>query len=279
MLDSIAATVVEAIPYIARYVGKTIVVKLGGSVGPEDTVLQDVVWLRQLGIRPVLVHGGGPLISEWLNRIGKETRFVRGLRYTDAETLDIVRMVLIGQVNSELVARLNAAGARAVGLSGIDGAMIQATLQDEELGLVGEVTAVDLTPIETLERGGYTVVVAPVALGPNGQPLNVNADTVAGEIARALSAEKLVFFTDVPGLLDAQGRLISELDPGDVERLRAEGVIRGGMIPKIDACLRALQTVPRAHIVDGREPHALIRELFTDRGVGTMIRAAANQSQ
>lgn len=274
MLDPVTATIVEAIPYITRYVGKTIVLKLGGSVGPEDTVLQDVAWLRQLGVRPVLVHGGGPLISEWLNRIGKETHFVRGLRYTDAETLDVVRMVLIGQVNSELVARLNGLGVRAVGLSGIDGAMLQAQLRDPELGLVGEVTAVDLGPIETLEAGGYIVVVAPVALGPNGQPLNVNADTVAGEIARALAAEKLVFFTDVPGLLDREGRLISELTPAAAARLKAEGVVTGGMIPKVDACLRALDTVPRAHIIDGREPHALIRELFTDRGVGTMIRSS-----
>jgi acetylglutamate kinase len=183
-------------------------------------------------------------------------------------------MVLIGQVNSELVARLNGLGVRAIGLSGIDGAMLQAQLRDPELGLVGEVTAVDLGPIETLEAGGYIVVVAPVALGPNGQPLNVNADTVAGEIARALAAEKLVFFTDVPGLLDREGRLISELTPAAAARLKAEGVVTGGMIPKVDACLRALDTVPRAHIIDGREPHALIRELFTDRGVGTMIRSS-----
>ncbi|MBI4494462.1 MAG: acetylglutamate kinase [Chloroflexi bacterium] len=261
----------EALPYLSRYVGKTVVVKVGGSVGDEGTVLEDLAWLRRVGVNPVVVHGGGALISHWLAQLGRETRFVEGRRYTDAETLDVVRMVLVGLVNNDLVAGLNALGVKAVGLSGVDGALLQARLRDERLGLVGDVVAVDLAPVEALLQAGYVVVVAPVGSGPGGQPLNINADSAAGALARALRAEKFILFTDVPGVLDRQGNLISQISVGQVRGLMESGVLRGGMIPKVEACVEALETVPRAHIIDGRVPHALLRELFTDQGVGTMI--------
>lgn len=265
------AGLLEALPYISRYVGKTVVVKVGGSVGDEGTVLEDLAWLRRLGVNPVVVHGGGALISHWLAQLGRETRFVEGRRYTDAETLDVVRMVLVGLVNNDLVGGLNARGVKAVGLSGLDGGLLQARLRDERLGLVGDVVAVDLAPVNALIEAGYVVVIAPVGCGPGGQPLNINADTVAGDIARALGAEKLIMFTDVAGVLDEQGKLLSQISVGQVWEFMESGVIRGGMIPKVEACVEALKTVPRAHIIDGRAPHALIRELLTDSGVGTMI--------
>lgn len=265
------AGLVEALPYLSRYVGKTIVVKVGGSVGGEGTLLEDLVWLRRLGIRPLVVHGGGALISRWSARVGLETRFVGGRRYTDTETLDVVRMVLIGLVNSEIVASLNARGVPSVGLSGVDGGLLQARVRDEQLGLVGEVEAVELGPVRALAEAGYVVVVAPVALGPGGQVLNVNADTAAGAIARALRAEKLILCTDVPGVLDARGEVLGRLSVGQVRGLVESGVIRGGMIPKVEACVEALKGAPAAHIIDGRVPRALLRELFTERGVGTMM--------
>ncbi len=264
-------SVLEALPYIARYVGTTLVIKLGGSVGEEGTLLDDLAQLQALGVQPVLVHGGGAQISDWMTRVGLEARFVDGRRYTDAPTLDLVRMVLIGLVNSEIVARLNARGMRAVGLSGLDGAMLKARLRDPRLGLVGDVYDVDTRPIETLKQAGYAVVIAPLGTGDDGQALNVNADTVAGEVARALKAEKLILFTDVAGVLGPDGTLITHITTGEIPELMESGVIRGGMIPKVEACMRALDGVARTHIVDGRVPHALIRELFTDSGVGTMI--------
>jgi acetylglutamate kinase len=262
--------ILEALPYICRYVGTTIVVKVGGAVGEEGTVLDDVVWLKKLGINPILVHGGGPQISDMLNRLGVETRFVEGRRYTDAQTLEVVHAVLM-RLNGEFVSYLDAHGVPAFGVNGLDGRMLHARLRDERLGLVGEVEAVDLRPIASLVEQGYVVVIAPLAAGPDSQPLNVNADTVAGEVARALQAEKFVLFTDVPGVLDADGRILPELTRAQVEAMIADGVIRGGMIPKIQACLRALETVPRVHVLDGRQPHALVRELFTDEGSGTML--------
>ncbi|MBV8720091.1 MAG: acetylglutamate kinase [Chloroflexi bacterium] len=260
----------EALPYICEFVGKTIAIKVGGSVGEEGTVLDDVVWLKRLGINPVLIHGGGPQISERLDRLGVETRFVEGRRFTDQQTLEVVHEVLM-RINGEFVSYLNGHGVSAWGCNGLDGEMLRARLRDERLGLVGEVEAVSLRPIKSLVEEGYVVVIAPLAAGPNSHPLNVNADTVAGEVARALHAEKLVLFTDVPGVMDAEGQVLSELSRADVEHMLADGTIRGGMIPKIQACLRALETVPRAHVLDGRVPHALIRELFTRVGVGTML--------
>jgi acetylglutamate kinase len=261
----------EALPYISSFVGKTVVVKIGGSIGQDGTALEDVVTLQRLGVKPVIVHGGGPLISEWQGRMGLEPKFVDGRRYTDELTLDLARMVLIGKVNSDLVAYLGSLGARAVGLSGIDGGMIRARLRDPKLGLVGEVIGVDLTALRALSAAGYLVVVAPAAVDANGQPLNVNADSIAGDLARALEAEKLVFFTDVDGVLDADGSILSTLSVEQARELIASGQVRGGMIPKVEACVRALDTVPRAHVLDGRVRHALLRELFTDAGVGTMI--------
>jgi acetylglutamate kinase len=271
--DSEAATeaLLEALPYIARFVGKSVVVKIGGSIGDDGTALEDVVTLHRLGVRPVVVHGGGPQISDWQARLGIEPRFVEGRRYTDELTLDLARMVLIGKVNSDLVAYLCALGAKAVGLSGLDGGMIRARLRDPELGLVGEVADVDLNPVRTMMEAGYLVVVAPSAADEHGQPLNVNADSIAGDLARALGAEKLVFFTDVVGVLDSNGALLSTLSVEQVRELIDSGEIKGGMIPKVEACVRALDTVPRTHVLDGRVRHALLRELFTDAGVGTMI--------
>jgi acetylglutamate kinase len=270
--DDKTSVLLEALPYICEYVGKTIAVKVGGSVAEEGTVLDDVVWLRRLGINPVLIHGGGPQISQRLDRLGVETRFVDGRRFTDHQTLEVVHEVLM-RINGEFVAYLNAHGAFAWGCNGLDGEMVHARLRDESLGLVGEVEAVKLEPIAALVDQGYVVVIAPLAAGPRSQPLNVNADTVAGEVARAIRAEKLVLFTDVPGVLDGQGQVLPELRREQVERMLQDGTIRGGMIPKIQACLRALETVPRVHVLDGRVPHALIRELFTREGVGTMLTA------
>lgn len=270
MIDHKTELLLEALPYICEYVGKTIVVKVGGSVGDEGTVLDDVVWLKRLGINPVLVHGGGPQISQRLDRLGVETRFVEGRRFTDEQTLEVVHEVLM-RINGAFVSYLNGHGASAWGCNGLDGEMLQARLRDERLGLVGEVEMVNLRPITSLVEQGYVVVIAPLAAGPDSQPLNVNADTVAGEVARALRADKLVLFTDVPGVLDAQGQVLPEISRERVEQMLDDGTIRGGMIPKIQACLRALETVPRVHVLDGRVPHALIRELFTHEGVGTML--------
>ncbi len=270
--SDVAFTLAEALPYVSRYIGKTIVVKLGGSaLGNHDTTLEDVVICQRLGIRVVLVHGGGTAISGWLKRIGKQPQFVRGLRVTDDETMDLVIMTLAGQVNKQLVSEIQRHGGRAVGICGIDGAMLRARQLDPDLGRVGEVQAVDLEPLAALTSSGYIPVVAPIALGEDGRALNLNADTAAAELAAALRAEKAIFLTDVPGVLDADGRLISELSEGQTKALIAEKVISGGMIPKVEACLRALAGVKRSHIIDGRVAHALIGELFTDRGVGTMI--------
>jgi acetylglutamate kinase len=268
--DQKTEALLEALPYICEYVGKTVVIKVGGSVGEEGTVLDDVVWLKRLGINPVLVHGGGPQISERLGRLGVQTHFVEGRRFTDEQTLEVVHEVLM-RINGAFVSYLNAHKVPAWGCNGLDGEMLTARLRDERLGLVGDVEAVNLKPIKSLVEQGYVVVMAPLAAGPQSQPLNVNADTVAGEVARAIGAEKFVLFTDVPGVLDGQAQVVPELSRQQVERMLGDGTISGGMIPKIQACLRALDTVPRAHVLDGRVPHALIRELFTREGVGTML--------
>ncbi len=269
-IDQKTEALLEALPYICEYVGKTVVIKVGGSVGDEGTVLDDVVWLKRLGINPVLVHGGGPQISERLGRLGVETRFVEGRRFTDEQTMEVVHEVLM-RINGEFVSYLNGHKIPAWGCNGLDGEVLRARLRDERLGLVGEVEAVNLKPIASLVEQGYVVVMAPLAAGPQSQPLNVNADTVAGEVARSIKAEKFVLFTDVPGVLDSTGRVLPELSKQQVEQLLGDGTISGGMIPKIQSCLRALETVPKAHVLDGRVPHALIRELFTREGVGTML--------
>lgn len=270
--ETLSSALLEALPYINYFAGKTVVIKIGGStLGSDDTTLQDIVLLKSLNIQPVVVHGGGSVITQWLNRIGKKATFVRGLRVTDEETMDVVRMTLVGKVNTDLVSSLNAMGARAVGISGLDGRMLEARPVSAELGLVGEVTQVNLDLLDALLRAGYVVVIAPIGSGDNGQSLNLNADTAAGEIAAALHAEKMISLTDVPGVKDGDGNLVSHCSRQRIEELIQSGVISGGMIPKVQACLRALDGVRRAHIIDGRVPHALVRELFTNQGVGTMI--------
>lgn len=272
---SLSSALLEALPYINYFAGKTVVIKLGGStLGSEDTTLQDVVLLKKLNILPILVHGGGSVITQWLTRIGKKAQFVRGLRVTDEETMDVVKMALVGKVNSDLVASLNTLGAAAVGISGLHARTIEARPLDPELGLVGEVTRINLDLVRVLNRAGYVVVIAPIGAGEGDTALNLNADTAAGEIAAALQAEKLIMLTDVPGVKDGAGNLVSQCDRATVEDMIQSGVISGGMIPKVQACLRALDGVRRAHIIDGRVSHALVRELFTDEGVGTMITSA-----
>jgi acetylglutamate kinase len=292
--EVIAQVLKEAQPYIEALRGKTLVIKLGGSTlawskplmggvppwghGPttgglhQRDALEDIVWLRGLGARPVLVHGGGPEINEWLGRLGIPSRFERGLRVTDAATLDVVRMVLVGKVNGELVCLIGQAGGRAVGLSGLDGALLVGRQIAPELGYVGAVTAVNPGPIEALGAAGYIPVIAPLALSEEaGDILNINADDAAADLARGLGAAKLLYLTDTPGILDRDGRLLSELTDAQVRALIADGTIHGGMIPKAEACLRALAATLRVHIVDGREPHVLLRELLTHEGAGTMI--------
>ncbi len=268
----IAQVLGEALPHINFLKGKTLVIKLGGStLEHQRNVLQDIVWLHALGAYPVLVHGGGPYINQWLSKLNLPTRFENGLRVTDAATLEVVRMVLLGQVNQGLVLMASQIGGKAVGLSGIDGGMVRAHMANERLGFVGEIDAVDSTPIEALIREGYIPIVAPLGEGPDGSCLNINADLVAAHIAGAMNAEKLIFLSNVAGICGEDGKLLSEVSEADAKRLIETGVIHGGMIPKVTACLDALAAVPRVHVVDGREPHVLLRELFTDGGAGTMI--------
>ena len=268
----IAQVLREALPYIDFLKGKTLVIKLGGStLEHQREVLQDIVWLRAWGANPVLVHGGGPYINEWLTKLNIPTQFEQGLRVTDAQTLEVVRMVLLGQVNQRLVSMAAQMGGKAIGLSGTDGSMVRARFADERLGFVGEIETVDPTPVQVLVDQGYIPVVAPLGEGPNGTCLNINADLVAAHLAGALNAEKLIFLSNVIGICRQDGSLISELTEQEAKQLIEQGVINGGMIPKVSACLDALQAVPRVHIVDGREPHVLLRELFTDQGAGTMI--------
>ena len=272
----IAQVLREAQPYIEALHGRTLVIKLGGStLDNQRDALEDIVWLRGLGAHPVLVHGGGPEINDWLDRVGLPRRFERGLRVTDAATLDVVRMVLGGKINGDLVRALVHLGGKAVGISGVDGRLLRARQIAPELGYVGAVTAVDAGVITALSRSGFIPVVAPIALGEGDTILNVNADDAAADLARGLSAAKLLYLSDVPGILDGQGKLLSELSDQQVRALIAEGVISGGMIPKAEAALRALEATERVHIVDGREPHVLIRELFTLEGAGTMIQHAS----
>ncbi|HTI14888.1 MAG TPA: acetylglutamate kinase [Dictyobacter sp.] len=268
----IAQVLGEALPYIDFLKGKTLVIKLGGStLEHQRAVLQDIIWLRALGVNPVLVHGGGPYINEWLTRMNIPTRFENGLRVTDAATLEIVRMVLLGQVNQGLVLMASKMGGKAIGLSGTDGGMVRAHIADERLGFVGEIEAVDPTPVEVLLKEGYIPVIAPLGEGADGTCLNINADLVAAHLAGSLNAEKLIFLSNVVGIRREDGSLISELSEKEAKKLIEDGVISGGMIPKVTACLDALAAVPRVHVVDGREEHVLLRELFTDQGAGTMI--------
>lgn len=278
-----AAVLIEALPYIQRFAGQVVVVKYGGNAlagASDDDALalfaQDLVLMRAVGMRPVVVHGGGPQISDLMTRLGKTTEFRNGLRVTDAETVDIARMVLIGQVNPQLVAALNVHGPVAVGVSGEDAGLIRAVARDPELGFVGDVEAINPVILQSLIDDQFIPVVATIGTDATGQAYNINADTVAGAIAEALGAEKLVYLTDIEGLrrvVDDPTSLIRQTTPDELDDLVAEGVIAGGMIPKVASCVDAVRSgVRRAHILDGRIPHVLLLELFTDEGIGTMVR-------
>ncbi len=280
-----AGILIEALPYIQKYNGKTVVIKYGGNamINEElaEAVMSDIIMLSLVGIRVVLVHGGGPDISEMLKKTGKESRFVDGLRCTDEETMDIVQMVLCGRVNKNLVSAINRKGGNAIGLCGLDGSTIQAKKYQapngNDYGLVGEIVRIDPELIQNAIEKGYVPVVSSVAQGVDEETsYNINADTAASELAVALKAEKLILLTDVKGVLrdpKDDSSLISEMHPEDVPGLVEEGVITGGMIPKVDCCVKALRGgVRRTHILDGRVPHTILIELFSHKGIGTMIR-------
>ncbi|HEY3284553.1 MAG TPA: acetylglutamate kinase [Armatimonadota bacterium] len=277
-----AAVLSEALPYIREYHGRTVVIKYGGhAMVDEDLmglVLRDVVLLHYVGIRPIIVHGGGPEVSELMRRLGKTPTFVDGLRVTDAETIEIAEMVLAGKTNKGVVSLINQSGGRAVGLSGKDGNLIRArkmTRGAVDMGFVGEVVSVDPSLLHTLADASYIPVICPVAVSDEGETLNINADLVAGDIAAAVSATKLILLTDIEGVLEDKSRpetLLSTLSLEDARRMVDEGKADKGMIPKLQSCITALQGgVESAHIIDGRVPHSLVVEIFTDLGIGTMV--------
>jgi len=278
-----AQVLIEALPYIRRFADKVVVVKYGGnalagSASAEDALelfAADIVLMRLVGMRPVVVHGGGPQISDLMRRLGIETEFRNGLRVTDAATVDVVRMVLIGQVNPQLVAAINTHGPYAVGVSGEDAGLIRASERDPDLGFVGDVESINPTILVGLLDDEFIPVVATIGTDASGQAYNINADTVAGAIAEALDAEKLIYLTDIEGLRrDATdpATLIRQTTASELDELMADGTIAGGMIPKVESCVHAVRHgVRRAHILDGRVPHVLLHELFTDAGIGTMV--------
>lgn len=290
-----AGVLVEALPYIQRFFGKTIVIKYGGAAMVDEElkkmVMLDVVLLKYIGINPVLIHGGGPEITSMLKRIGKEAHFVNGLRITDEETMEIAEMILSGKINKGIVALINKSGGRAVGLSGKDANLIIArrhmakvkkkdangALSEElvDIGFVGDVEMVNPEIIAVLSREGYIPVISSIGAGEEGEAYNINADLVAGEIARALAADKLIMLTDVEGIFERFGdesSLISTLPLSEAKALLSSGKLEGGMLPKLQACVRAVEGgVKRAHIIDGRKPHSILLEIFTDRGIGTMV--------
>ncbi|NES96266.1 MAG: acetylglutamate kinase [Desertifilum sp. SIO1I2] len=273
----------EALPYIQQFAGRTIVVKYGGAAMKDsllkDKVMRDIVFLACVGVRLVVVHGGGPEINTWLGKLGIEPQFKNGLRVTDAATMDVVEMVLVGRVNKEIVSLINQAGGSAIGLCGKDGNLITARPEGREgIGFVGEVSGVHTKILEPILANGYIPVISSVAADETGQAYNINADTVAGEIAAALGAEKLILLTDTAGILQDYkdpSTLIPQLDIQQARELISTGVVAGGMIPKVNCCVRSLaQGVKAAHIVDGRVPHALLLEVLTDSGIGSMIVAS-----
>ncbi|MEG3439479.1 acetylglutamate kinase [Pannus brasiliensis CCIBt3594] len=273
----------EALPYIQEFSGRTVVIKYGGAAmnnsDIKDTVMRDIVFLSCVGARPVIVHGGGPEINSWLDKLGIEPQFKDGLRVTDAATMDVVEMVLVGRVNKEIVSLINQAGGMAVGLCGKDGNLVTARpVGKEGIGFVGEVQTVDTRLVESLVNSGYIPVISSVAADETGQAHNINADTVAGELAAALGAAKLILMTDTAGILENYkdpSTLLTKLDIQQARELINKGIVSGGMIPKVNCCVRSLaQGVRAAHIIDGRVPHALLLEIFTDRGIGSMIVAS-----
>jgi len=270
-----AEVLIEALPYIRRFLDKTIVIKYGGHAMTDEELRAsfavDVVLLKYIGLKPVIVHGGGPQIERTLERLGIRSSFVKGLRVTDDATMEVVEMVLGGSVNREIVELIQRGGGQAIGLTGNDGRMLLVRRRDE-LGRVGEVVAVDPAPIRAASDAGFIPVIAPIGVDAHGVTHNVNADEAAGAIARALQAEKFILLTDVEGVRDASGKLVGQLTEPEVKKLLDEGTIQGGMIPKVECCLDALRGgVARAHIVDGRILHAILLEIFTDGGVGTLL--------
>jgi acetylglutamate kinase len=283
--DVRASVLIEALPYIRRFAGKIVVVKYGGNAlagATESDALalfaEDIVLMRLVGLKPIVVHGGGPQISDLMSRLGKVSEFRDGLRVTDAETVDIARMVLSGQVNPQIVAAINVHGRFAVGVSGEDASLITASAKNPELGFVGEVDRINPGILTRLLDDEFIPVVATIGTDATGQAYNINADTVAGAIAEALGAEKLVYLTDIEGLrrvVDDSTSLIRQTSPDELDSLMADGTIAGGMIPKVESCVRAVRGgVRRAHILDGRIPHVLLLELFTDAGIGTMVESS-----
>lgn len=282
-----AGVLIEALPYIKRYFGRTIVIKYGGNAMINEdlkrAVIEDVILMRYVGMNPVLVHGGGPEISETMKKMGKEAEFVGGLRVTDKVTMDIVEMVLVGKINTEIVSLINSHGGSAVGVNGKDGNLIQAVKVpprqngqvEVDLGYVGEVVEINPEILMTLTEKGYIPVISPVGIGVSGEGLNINADHVAGAMAASLRAAKLILLTDITGIMkdkNSTDTLISSLTTGEAARAIADGIVDRGMIPKVEACITALNAgVDRTHIIDGRIPHSLLMEIFTDSGIGTMI--------
>ena len=282
-----AATLVEALPYIRRFAGKVVVVKYGGNAlagtSEHDALAlfaEDIVLMRLVGMRPVVVHGGGPQITALMAKLGKVTEFRNGLRVTDAETVDIARMVLIGQVNPQIVSAINVHGNYAVGVSGEDAGLIKASARDPQLGYVGDVRAVNPAVLHGLMNDEFIPVIATIGTDDRGQAYNINADTVAGAIAESLGAEKLVYLTDIEGLrrdVNDAASLIRQVTADELEQLVSDGTIAGGMIPKVDSCVHAVRNgVNRAHILDGRIAHVLLLEIFTDSGIGTMVLGGAS---
>ncbi|TSA49676.1 MAG: acetylglutamate kinase [Nitrosomonadales bacterium] len=283
-----AQTLAEALPYIKRFFDKTIVIKYGGNAMTEpklqDSFASDVVLLKLVGMNPVVVHGGGPQINDMLDRLGKKGEFIQGMRVTDEETMDVVEMVLGGQVNKDIVNLINRHGGKAVGLTGQDGNFIRAKkllMSDKDnpdrmldIGQVGDITAIDPSIIEFLDTGDFIPVIAPIGVGTEGETYNINADVVAGKLAEILGAEKLILLTNTPGVLDKDGKLLTGLTPKQIDDLVADGTLSGGMLPKISSALDAARSgVKSVHIIDGRVEHALLLEVLTDEGVGTLIRA------
>ena len=283
-----ANILIEALPFIRNFYGKTFVIKYGGAAQVEDELknsfAQDIVLMNFIGIKPIVVHGGGPRISQTMKKMGKEPSFIQGQRVTDQETMDIVEMVLGGLINKEIVALINSHGGKAVGLSGKDGGLIKAKKKilkkavdagEEEIidiGLVGEVDSVDPAILDYIEKGGFVPVISPIGVGSKGEALNINADYVASAIASSLKAEKFILLTDVPGISDKKGTVISTISKKAIKKLVDNGTISGGMLPKVQACSRAIDAgVKKTHIVDGRIPHCLLLEIFTKEGIGTEI--------
>jgi acetylglutamate kinase len=287
---NVAHVLHAALPYIQRFTGKTIVIKYGGNAmvdkALKNSFARDVVLMKLVGINPVVVHGGGPQIADLLNRLGKDSEFIQGMRVTDSETMDVVEMVLGGLVNKDIVNLINRAGGSAVGLTGKDGDLIRArkmvisrnspeldATEIIDIGHVGEVDSIDTSVVDMLVQGNFIPVIAPIGVGEDGHSYNINADLVAGKVAEVLQAEKLILLTNTPGLLDKDGGLLTGLTADRVDELIGDGTIHGGMLPKIDCALEAVKSgVTSSHIIDGRVEHAVLLELFTDEGVGTLIR-------